>query len=42
MFREPDVQVGYIMGVLTMGQMLSFLMIFAGLGVIMLRKAAKQ
>ncbi|MDX9715079.1 MAG: prolipoprotein diacylglyceryl transferase [Dissulfurispiraceae bacterium] len=42
MFREPDEQVGYIMGVLTMGQLLSFLMIFVGLGVIMLRKSARQ
>jgi len=30
-FREPDLQVGYILNVLTMGQMLSSIMIFAGL-----------
>ena len=29
-FREPDVQVGYLWGLLTMGQLLSSLMILAG------------
>lgn len=29
-FREPDVQVGYLFGLLTMGQILSILMILAG------------
>ncbi len=29
-FRAPDLQVGYIMGILTMGQLLSFLMILTG------------
>jgi phosphatidylglycerol---prolipoprotein diacylglyceryl transferase len=30
LFREPDVQVGYLWGFLTMGQLLSFFMIFVG------------
>ncbi len=30
-FREPDVQVGYIMGLLTMGQILSLIMLAIGL-----------
>lgn len=30
LFREPDVQVGYLWGFLTMGQLLSLLMIFVG------------
>jgi len=30
-FREPDLQVGYILNLLTMGQILSSIMIFAGL-----------
>jgi phosphatidylglycerol---prolipoprotein diacylglyceryl transferase len=30
-FREPDVQVGYLWGLLTMGQLLSSLMILAGI-----------
>jgi phosphatidylglycerol---prolipoprotein diacylglyceryl transferase len=29
-FREPDIQVGYLCGILTMGQLLSSLMILAG------------
>jgi phosphatidylglycerol:prolipoprotein diacylglycerol transferase len=29
-FREPDLQVGYIMGMATMGQILSGTMLFAG------------
>jgi phosphatidylglycerol:prolipoprotein diacylglycerol transferase len=29
-FREPDPQIGYIMGVITMGQILSCLMVVAG------------
>ena len=29
-FREPDTQVGYIMGQLTIGSILSFLMVLAG------------
>lgn len=31
-FREPDVQVGYLFGILSMGQILSILMIIIGLG----------
>ncbi len=32
MFREPDVQLGYIFGILSMGQILSIIMILIGLG----------
>jgi phosphatidylglycerol:prolipoprotein diacylglycerol transferase len=32
-FREPDVQLGFILGSLTMGQILSSVMIAAGLAV---------
>lgn len=38
-FREPDAQLGLILGVLSMGQILSSAMVFAGLGVIYLRQA---
>ncbi|MFA5353828.1 MAG: prolipoprotein diacylglyceryl transferase [Thermodesulfovibrionales bacterium] len=38
--REPDVQVGYILGFLTMGQILSAAMILLGLGLMYLRKRA--
>jgi len=31
-FREPDSQIGYILGIITMGQILSSLMILAGIG----------
>jgi phosphatidylglycerol:prolipoprotein diacylglycerol transferase len=37
-FREPDVQVGFILGIFTMGQILSAAMIFLGLGIIYLRR----
>jgi phosphatidylglycerol:prolipoprotein diacylglycerol transferase len=37
-FREPDAQLGLILGVLSMGQILSSAMVFAGLGVIYLRQ----
>lgn len=30
-FREPDAQIGYILGIFTMGQILSFVMILCGL-----------
>ncbi len=33
-FREPDIQLGYIWGYLTMGQILSLIMILLGIGVI--------
>ncbi|NTU42143.1 MAG: prolipoprotein diacylglyceryl transferase [Nitrospirales bacterium] len=38
--REPDVQVGYFMGFVTMGQILSTAMILLGLAIIYLRKKA--
>jgi phosphatidylglycerol:prolipoprotein diacylglycerol transferase len=38
-FREPDAQLGYIIGPLTMRQLLSQLMV--GAGVILLMKAIK-
>ena len=31
-FREPDLQLGYFMGILSMGQILSIFMIAIGLG----------
>jgi phosphatidylglycerol:prolipoprotein diacylglycerol transferase len=37
-FREPDVQLGYILGPFTMGQLLSSAMIAAGLVILFLRK----
>jgi len=37
-FREPDSQVGYLLGILTMGQILSFLMILAALVIIFARR----
>lgn len=37
-FREPDVQLGYFFGGVTMGQILCFLMIFVGMGVLLLAK----
>ena len=36
-FREPDLQVGYIFNLISMGMILSFLMIFAGI-IIFLKK----
>ncbi len=33
-FREPDAQLGYYFGMITMGQILCFLMIFSGIGMI--------
>jgi phosphatidylglycerol:prolipoprotein diacylglycerol transferase len=38
-FREPDGQLGFVLGGLTMGQLLCVLMILAGLGIFMLRKS---
>ena len=35
-FREPDAQIGYILGMITMGQILSSLMILAGIGLCLL------
>ncbi len=40
-FREPDVQVGYLFGLLTMGQILSILMILAG-GILVFGLRAKK
>jgi phosphatidylglycerol:prolipoprotein diacylglycerol transferase len=39
-FREPDVQVGFILDIFTMGQILSAAMVFAGLAMVYLRKSA--
>jgi len=36
-FREPDPQIGYILGVFTMGQVLCSIMILAGLGLLFYR-----
>jgi phosphatidylglycerol---prolipoprotein diacylglyceryl transferase len=36
-FREPDPQIGYILGIITMGQILSSLMIMIGIGIYLLR-----
>lgn len=40
LFREPDSQVGFVAGLLTMGQVLSILMICAGVLLIAVRKKA--
>jgi len=37
-FREPDSQLGYYFGFITMGQILCFLMIFSGVGMIIYAK----
>ncbi|HKN19395.1 MAG TPA: prolipoprotein diacylglyceryl transferase family protein, partial [Dissulfurispiraceae bacterium] len=39
-FREPDEQVGYVLGMFTMGQVLSLSMLLAGLGMLYMRKRA--
>jgi phosphatidylglycerol:prolipoprotein diacylglycerol transferase len=39
-FREPDVQIGFILGIFTMGQILSAAMVFLGIVIFYLRKAA--
>jgi len=39
-FREPDVQLGYLLGIFTMGQVLCTFMVLAGLFIIYLRKRA--
>ncbi len=38
-FRQPDIQLGYILGPFTMGQLLSSAMIAAGLFILFLRKS---
>jgi phosphatidylglycerol:prolipoprotein diacylglycerol transferase len=40
-FREPDAQIGYILGFLTMGQILSGVMILAGIAVYMSSRQQK-
>jgi len=40
-FREPDVQIGYLWGFLTMGQLLSVLMILAGFSLVVCRRGKK-
>ena len=37
-FREPDAQIGFLFGVFTMGQLLSFGMIMAGAGILIHRR----
>ena len=37
-FREPDAQLGYYFGFITMGQILCFLMVFAGIAIIVYSK----
>ena len=37
-FREPDAQIGYILGIFTMGQVLSAAMVAVGIGVLAWRK----
>lgn len=39
-FREPDVQLGYVLDIFTMGQVLSLSMVVAGLVILYIRKKA--
>ena len=41
-FREPDPQIGYILGAVTMGQILSVLMVFAGSALFLLLNQKKR
>ena len=41
-FREPDPQLGFIMGPFTMGQMLSLSMVIAGIGLLALRLKSQR
>jgi len=41
-FREPDEQLGYVLGMFTMGQMLSLSMLLAGLIMLYMRKRAES
>jgi phosphatidylglycerol:prolipoprotein diacylglycerol transferase len=41
-FREPDEQLGYVLGMFTMGQLLSLSMLLAGLIMLYLRKRAES
>ena len=40
-FREPDSQVGYIFGMITLGQILSALMLITGITLYIFRKKSK-
>lgn len=42
MFREPDPQIGYLFGIITLGQILCLCMIFTGIGIFYFRKTNKQ
>jgi len=42
LFREPDAQVGFLLGSLTMGQLLSGLMIAAGVAILLLRRGKTE
>ena len=42
LFREPDVQLGFLVGQLTMGQTLSSLMILAGITILFLNRVKKR
>ena len=41
-FREPDAQLGYILGPFSMGQLLCMAMIIAGIGLYIIRRAANH
>jgi phosphatidylglycerol:prolipoprotein diacylglycerol transferase len=41
-YREPDAQLGFIVGPLSMGQLLCMVMIFAGIGLYLIRRAANN
>lgn len=41
-FREPDIQLGFVLGHLTMGQLLSGLMILIGVGIILFNRSRDQ
>lgn len=41
-FREPDVQLGFVLGPFTMGQLLSAGMIFAGMGIFFFRRTGRE
>lgn len=41
-FREPDPQLGFILGPFSMGQVLSALMVFAGLAIFLFRRRKEQ
>jgi phosphatidylglycerol:prolipoprotein diacylglycerol transferase len=41
-FREPDPQLGFLFGIITMGQLLSFLMIGGGVLLVFLRRKRQK